>query len=273
MIDLVSVAASMTEGALFVFPVVGKTPCTPHGFHDAVGTSREAHELFVRYPNATGIGIDCGRSGLLVVDIDGSDAEVAWAELERGHPHIPTLEAGTGRLEGGRHVYFRSTDARSKNSVGKVGSHIDTRGRGGFAIVPPSLHHTGNRYRWLNRRPIAPAPEWLLELIKPPAPTIIGQRRTIPPGERCDTYGRVALERQCDDMLNAPEGTRHDTLAGVAYRAGRLAAAGHLERSLAEAVLIPAARSTGLPELEVTTTFRDCFEAGLEVPVATGATR
>ena len=69
-----TVAAGMTERGWFVFPVAGKEPLVSSGFHSAVGTPAEALAIFSKRSKATGIGIDCGRSGLLVVDLDDPPA-------------------------------------------------------------------------------------------------------------------------------------------------------------------------------------------------------
>lgn len=254
-------AGAYASRGIFVFPVAGKVPVTEHGFRDAVTGRDAALELFGRHPDVTGIGLDCGRSGLLVVDLDGPDVAI---ELPA------TLEATTGR-DGGRHLYLRTRDPRARNSTGKLGPGIDTRGRGGYVLLPPSWHPSGRRYTWTRRGPIADAPEWLLAALAPPPPPPVGDRRPLPTGERITTYGRVALEGLADRMLAARESTRHDTLLDVARRAGRLEAAGELDADLARAVLTEAALHAGLDHAETARTFRDAFNFGRQYPAKRAA--
>ena len=68
-------------------------------------------------------------------------------------------------------------------------------------------------------------------------------------------------------MLNAGEGTRNDTLLRVARRAGRLEAAGELDRDIAEEVLTRAAGIAGLPVDEIAATFKNGFEFGQQYPI------
>jgi hypothetical protein len=51
-----------------------------------------------------------------------------------------------------------------RNSAGKIGTHIDVRGDGGYVLSPPSIHPSGRRYSWSvdSANHIAEAPSWLL---------------------------------------------------------------------------------------------------------------
>jgi hypothetical protein len=74
-----------------------------------------------------------------------------------------TVDATTGG--GGRHLYFSPGDI-ALNSMVAVANGIDLRADGGLVVVPPSLHPSGNLYRWRpGRGPdevgIARLPTWL----------------------------------------------------------------------------------------------------------------
>lgn len=56
-----------------------------------------------------------------------------------------TVEQITGG--GGRHLFFKHPAATVKNKVSLV-SGIDIRGDGGYIVVAPSRHASGNLYRW-----------------------------------------------------------------------------------------------------------------------------
>jgi hypothetical protein len=111
-------------------------------------------------------------AGLLVLDVDprhGGDDSVA--DLP---PLPPTREAATGG--GGRHLYYRA-GVKIRCSAGRLGPGLDVRGEGGYVVAPPSVHPSGQLYRWREgcglSHSMADAPTWLLERIlpRPPAAT------------------------------------------------------------------------------------------------------
>lgn len=248
-----------------IFPVSGKRPQTARGFEDASSDPVVVERLFTDV-TPTGVAVACGASGLLVVDLDGPAAAEAWAELAARHGgHSETLVAQTGKPNG-LHLYFAG---EGRSSAGRLGPGIDTRGRGGYVVAPPSWHPSGAVYRWLDPdAPLAPAPAWLLAALEPPAPPPAGDARSLPAGASATSYGRAALEGLAADMLAAPEGQRNEVLVRVAYRAGRLVAAGELAEESARAVLVEAARRVGLSLVEADRTYRSGFTAGLELPAA-----
>ncbi len=124
----------------------------------------EIAEWFRRWPNAN-IAIVTGIvSGLVVLDIDpGHGGEGSLEQLQREHGPLPdTLEVRTGG--GGQHLYFAHPGEVTRNRVGLVPG-IDLRGDGGYVVAPPSIHASGEPYRW-ERSPevLYPlsVPQWLL---------------------------------------------------------------------------------------------------------------
>lgn len=152
-----------------VLPVDGKVPLTLHGVKDATTDEEEILQWYTRWPKA-GVAIATGsRSGLVVLDVDGSYGEESLAILEGKHGKLPaTLESRTGG--GGRHIFFSFRDGQhSKCSAGKLGRGLDVRGDGGYVVAPPSRHESGRCYEWLNSLDAAPLPAWLVPLICDPA--------------------------------------------------------------------------------------------------------
>ena len=102
-------------------------------------TREQITEWFTKYPDAN-IGVVTGKiSNLIVIDIDprhgGSNEDFK---------DIQTVVAKTGG--GGWHYYFRY-EGNIQNAAG-IKPGIDVRGEGGYVIVPPSSHESGNNYEW-----------------------------------------------------------------------------------------------------------------------------
>jgi hypothetical protein len=137
-------------------------PLHQHGFKDAT-TDPVVIEAWWRAHPSANIGFAAGR-GLDVLDVDGDEGETSLANLaSRRWPLPATSEARTGRPGGGRHLYFRS--AGWPNTSRRLGPKLDTRGLGGFVLLPPSVHPSGAIYTWTNVSKPAPAPAWLTALL------------------------------------------------------------------------------------------------------------
>lgn len=93
----------------------------------------------------TAYAVDCGRSGVVVVDLDrkpGADGVDYWDA--HGYPRS-TFEVTT--QAGGRHMWFRATgdlDAARTGSLPKIG--VDVRGVGGMVFGPGSVVAGGGTY-------------------------------------------------------------------------------------------------------------------------------
>lgn len=142
--ELLASALAYVSRGLPVFPLKprGKLPLTVRGFKDATTDPATVRAWWTRWPEAN-IGIPTGEaSGWAVVDVDprhGGDVS-----FERFDPP-PTLVSITGG--GGRHLIFKHVGG-FRNSSGVIGAGIDTRGEGGYIVVPPSVHETGALYAW-----------------------------------------------------------------------------------------------------------------------------
>lgn len=182
-----------------VFPVSGKKPATANGLHDASCDYGKLHGWWGLHPER-GIGVPTGEpSGVWVLDLDGDEGRASVKDLQREHGSLP--ETVVTRTRRGWHVYFTMPDGvEIRNSAGKVAPGIDVRGTGGYVVIPPSPHPSGERYRWADGRSpeeIKPArpPAWLVELVTAersgadPAPPV-GEK--IPSGERNATLCSLA---------------------------------------------------------------------------------
>lgn len=218
-----------------------KSPLTTNGFKDASTDAARVHAYWTSKPSAS-IGMPTGAaSGVFVVDVDRLGA---LGELPGELP--PTLTATTPRP--GRHMYFRHV-AGITNSSGGLPEGIDVRGEGGYVLLPPSPGYT-----WVDRSPVAEAPEWLIAMIAGPKS---------PKPRRNDDPGQPALDLDGPTIL---EGSRHNTMTSLAGRLqdGRRSAE-DLQRGL---LLINEARCK--PPLDVEEVTRIATWASLREPCSSG---
>ena len=145
---------------------VGQRGFAPRGVHNATNDTAIIASWWAKIPDAN-IGVATGAaSGIYVVDIDPDDGgAVSWGDLVAEHGQPDTVEAESGG--GGNHYYFHHVDGL-RNTSGRLGRGIDTRGDGGYIILPPSNHYSGGRYEWElsslpGQQPLAELPTWILD--------------------------------------------------------------------------------------------------------------
>lgn len=147
------------------------------------GGSLDEHTVigwFDMWPDAN-LGIVTGKkSGFVVLDVDsghgGDETLLQLMDKYGALPETPISRTGGG----GMHYLFLCPDFEISNSAGKLGPGLDIRGDGGQICAPPSVHKTGNLYKWddyfkPSRFPIAPMPSWMLELLKVKTPSHAAQ--------------------------------------------------------------------------------------------------
>lgn len=125
-------------------------------------TEDEVRGWFTRWPDSN-IGCATGRvSGIVVLDIDG---EIGLRSVD-GRYLPPTVAVLTGG--GGVHYFYEHPGELIRNFTGKLPG-VDLRGDGGYVVLPPSVHKSGERYRWweglsINDVALASLPTWVREL-------------------------------------------------------------------------------------------------------------
>lgn len=90
---------------------------------------------------ACNLGVETGRNGLIVLDLDCKNGKDGFASLEAaGVPRELLDQTFTVLTPGnGLHAYFRSsTPVKSGVDVFGKGSGVDLRGEGGYVVAPPS---------------------------------------------------------------------------------------------------------------------------------------
>ena len=192
----------------------------------------------------TNIQLMCGHAAygttkLVVVDLDGYQAELVWAEMCKKHGgHEDTWEVRTGG--GGRHIYFLASphlkgatvapfksgilwgvwDTWGQDGRGEWLKHkfVQILGDGALAVAPPSLHvETGTRYEFIDRHcpktislP-ADMPGWLASMPRLGKPRFfhddVERKKEIvkPSGEWRGRMGRSDVLALIDDKLSLAE--------------------------------------------------------------------
>ncbi|MGI8817453.1 MAG: bifunctional DNA primase/polymerase [Pseudonocardia sp.] len=197
------------------------------------------------------VGIACGRSGLVVIDLDvpkpddgpapgwvtaepgvrdGQDVLAVLAEQTGAELPADTYTAATA--SGGLHLYYREPGGvQLRNTEGDrgrgLGWKIDTRAHGGYIVAAGSV--IGHRaYRVLDDSEPAPLPGWLVARLTPaPLPTIPAAPITPARGGR-SRYLDAAIHGETAKVLDAPPSQRNACLYAAALALGQLVAGGAL---------------------------------------------
>jgi len=133
------------------------------------------------------------------------------------------------------------------------------------------LHVSGRRYEWADDigagvdEPLEPAPDWLRELVLPPAPVRACPVVAVPVTVAAAFSGDI-LDDKAREVRQAPEGHRNHVLNAVSYRLGRFVGAGVLDYAEVESVLTRAAEDAGLASREVASSIASGMKAGQARP-------
>ena len=270
--QLAGAAADLASDGYHVFPCrpFDKRPAIDQWEQRATAKPGHARDAWTRRYRGANIGIACGRSGLLVVDLDthgtmpdewqlpgiadGRDA-FAWLVEQAGADWPVTRWSVTP--SGGWHLWFRAPGgAGLRNTAGLLAPMVDTRGAGGYIVVPPS-EVGGARYEWIDARPPAPLPGWLARALRPAAPE---PRR--PAAESAGDAG-ARLRGLAEHVRAGQPGDRNGRLNWAAYHLAEMIAAGEANEADAGR-LADAALDAGLRggEREAWQTIRSALKAG-----------
>jgi Bifunctional DNA primase/polymerase, N-terminal len=156
MTDLLNAALNYAKLGLPVFPCnpKDKRPLVAHGFYAATTDADQIKALWTRFTNAM-IGMPTGeKSGIDVLDLDvdatkGKDGLAAipdWATRSEVIVRTP---------RGGRHLWYKS-NGTIRNTTDQIALGVDTRGTGGYVILPPSRNGDASyRFEKGNEKEIA----------------------------------------------------------------------------------------------------------------------
>lgn len=206
---------------LAVFPLIPRTKRPLFsGFLDVATSDQAVISKWWKQDPKANVGIATGQiSRVFVFDVDKKNGgDITFEGLVHKHGRLPeTWQQITG--SGGFHLFFRAPNFPVKSTVG-IFDGIDIRADGTFVAAAPSIHPNGNRYEWdgveeIEDIPVAEAPLWLLEALKP--------------------RGELSRSDKFPISLQIPKGVQHDTLVAMAGALRRLGlSAAEIEPSLME---------------------------------------
>lgn len=243
---------------------IGKHPIArlvPKGLTQATTDPDRVRDWWVQEPYAN-IGI---RTGDVVdlLDIDTADGLTAFGNLVQriGMPaHLGV--ARSGRDGAGMHYYVAPGGMRALAGGKTAPAGIDVKGRGGYAVVPPSMHASGRRYEWVDGRNYFDDgvlagdldwPDFYRELeVRPHRPPVAPRPTTELPADAADAYGRAVLRRAIGLVEASTAGNRWQTLAMEAVPlVARGIDGGCIDRDTGVRELCDAAAQVGLDGREV----------------------
>ena len=244
--EVVEQAVKYAKNGWAVFPVDpgGKKPLVKWR-DESTSDVEQVREMFSLLPNAN-IGIDTGKSGLVVIDVDDISAVKELSERFGFDPSADdTAVARTGR--GGLHIYYRAGDEEVRNSASKIADHVDIRGAGGYVVAPPSLHESGNRYEWVRRVAPKPIPEAMVKAFNYREEP---KRVELPPERSHEKWGLAVLASEAFAVETSKPGERNNQLNKSAFLVYGAVKGGHLDHSIATMRMQQAADHVGLDHEE-----------------------
>jgi hypothetical protein len=270
-----------------------------HGVHDATREPDLIRRWWDHEPSAN-VGISCGPSSLLVVDLDAHGGYPPERPIP-AHPHIDAggitngLDTFAALLEvngapwpntltvrtpsAGLHLYFSaSPNVRYRNTASQLGWSIDTRAGGGYVVAPGSLTAAGRYERTSAAIDPAPLPHWLAAELGPtqtragPAPRRPAPPVPMPEVARGRGYVAAAVHGELTAVAEARPGGRNNQVNASAFALGQFVGAGLLDRTGTEDALLQAARHCGLDEREARASICSGLTAGEHQPRTPGGT-
>lgn len=266
--SLAEAAVAYAKMGWYVFPLGArsKKPAVSggRGCLDAKNDPEKIAQWWSKHPDHN-IGLAVGMSDLYVIDVDGERGEESLQTLiaeNEPFPESPVVKTGKGF-----HYYMKLPESRPGNTASKLGLGIDTRGEGGYVVLPPSIHPDGQQYEWLVEG-IAPppVPEWITDKFVKIAwipPTYVPSAYSV----NVHPYVRAVWENAQADLQSSLAGQRNVNLNNAAMTMGHWIASNSISRDRVEQELTEiAVGRLGLGLIETQKTLKSGIEAGMREP-------
>lgn len=197
-----------------------KRPYIANGVNAASTDPAQIRAWWSQHPRAA-IGCNCGASGLFAFDLDMKDGRNGWASFRAMQiDHSGALHSQTPSF--GYHIIYSGSGKCSTNQA----TGVDTRGEGGYIILPPSViyYPDGNWGEYFQcdnwTRTPGPLPAGVLEQLFPPKPNRPAPASAINPTEQ------TARVRRALTALSLDRAESYDDWVAVGMALQELGAAG-----------------------------------------------
>jgi hypothetical protein len=171
-------ALDYAKRGMHVFPLWPgrKQPIPKKGCSAATRDAALIERWWSRFPDA-GIAVNCGKSGLIVIDVDPRNGGAeSWAAFVENNAIIGDVASNVVSRTGGggEHHLFRIPASCpplvSKFEQAGLGAGIDVKTGNSYIVLAPSVHPDGPRYKWLKGGDETPRelPDWIVDLLKRP---------------------------------------------------------------------------------------------------------
>jgi len=176
--SILTIARGYLRRGFAVLPQLpgAKHPCVKwKPFQKRLPTDGELEEWFQRWPQA-GLAVVLGPvSNLVAIDVDGPEAdEVLIARLGE-EPKAPKVLSGSGKPHR-HHFFFRHPSVLTNSKFTPWHEKLEFRGNRGIIVLPPSIHSSGNQYRFAPGQSFAEMPlpelppaiveEWIVKSLR-----------------------------------------------------------------------------------------------------------
>ena len=217
----------------YIFPTKNKIPLTKHGFKEASIDPEQIVDWWeFEYPDA-GIALATGEiSGVSVIDIDPRNG--GYDSLPKLGQIRCSLKSYTGG--GGEHWFFNHKEGLKS---GKLLEGIDIKSDGGYVILPPSMHESGNEYAWQNEEELE---DILYDFPYLDIPTVYTEYKP--------------TNWVCDELGNLKKGYRHSSFVKIIGKLCR----GKFKPKEIFTLLFPHAERVNYSEQELWKDINDIFE-------------
>lgn len=213
--EVTETGCSCSQGDKCTSP--GKHPRTRNGLLAASSDPEKIKFWWRNHPEA-GIGLLVGGSGLVVVDVDKRSGGLETAsKLHKEFGFPKSVQAKTGG--GGYHIFFSVGTPLPNKSNAWPG--IDLKCQNGFVVLPPTVHHSGNRYTWRpghapGEREFSDVPSFIEDIFEPQLSAVKKsvQSSRSPPREYSGPKPKKSLEA-IPPIVN---GSRNEKMAKVIGR-------------------------------------------------------
>lgn len=159
MASMLAAALDYGKRGIPIFPCGDdKRPLTAHGFLDASSNPAVIKRRWGRWPNAM-IAMATGPlSGISVMDLDVKHGHNGFKAIPDWRKRSRVISRTQSK---GAHLFYKDSGIPSTTS--KIADGVDTRGKGGYVILPPS-----KGYKWLNGSNLSDLQDWPDDL-RPPS--------------------------------------------------------------------------------------------------------